>query len=260
MTSRNLENCRRMARRSLSFWLALPVLCLAAAPASALSMRVVTSQVFADAFARAETNVDDPPIDTASGLEIEQALAIFIQGDESAVATSQGIASRIPFLSRPSTLSTNVELDASARTSSSLEAEASVIGGGTVRLQLSGSPGEPAAALAFNLSLDPLVGVLGTEWFISYTVVNETLGTTLFSISTDDPGTVPTDFVLGVGFGDLVRVEWFASLAVFAQGGQNISGRIDFDSVITPLVIPEPGPAALLLSGLALLAVRRSRR
>lgn len=232
---------------------------LPSAVASALSFNVIGSEVFVDTYARAETSVQDRPVRTGPFLELDTAVAVFVAPGVSGAATSNALSERLPFLSSPRRLQTRTDLEVEARTRSTVESEADSVGGGELRVVILGSTAEaPAAGLLFNITLGAIGGD-AVDWSFQYTVFNETLGQTLFSVNaSDEGGTVPTSFAVPVGFGHTIRIEWLAEIYTFAANGTSSQGSLDVDTSIDVLPIPEPGLGILVLAGLtAIGAVRR---
>jgi hypothetical protein len=251
------------AMRRVFVFLAGVLVLLTAGQASALSMLVLSSEIFVDVFARAETTVRDRPLKSGENLELDTAVALFVRQGGSASATSNAISQRLPFLDRPERLETGVELDVEAKTKSSVEAEASSSGGGSVRVLIEGkSAADPAAALAFDITLDS-ANASGAQWSFSYLVFNETRGTTIFSVNVSNAGgTVPTSFIVPVGFGDTIRIDWMSEITVEAANGTTSTGSLDyggsFGTTLDP--VPEPASFALLLGGLLAFGGARHRR
>jgi hypothetical protein len=231
---------------------------LASAPASALSMQVVGSNVFVDVFVRAENQISDRPARSGPNLQLDTGVAVFVAPLQSATGVASAESGRLPFLARPQLLTIRSELDVQARTKSAVEAEAESIGGGSVRIQLLGSLAEaPAAALAFNITLGA-VSQQGIDWNLEFSVFNETLGTTVFAISaSDESPSVPTEFATPGRFGDILRVDWFTRIYAFASDGNSSQGSLDFSAGIITLPIPEPQTLLLLLGGLTALGSAR---
>jgi hypothetical protein len=236
---------------------------LTAGQASALSMLVLSSEIFVDTFARAETVVRDRPLKSGENLELDTAVAVFVRQGGSASATANGISQRLPFLNRPAQLETGVDLDVEARTKSSVEAEASSAGGGSVRVLIEGqSAADPAAALGFDITLDS-ANASGAQWSFSYLVFNETRGTMIFSVNASNAGgTLPTSFIVPVGFGDIIRIDWMSEIMIEASNGTSSAGSLNFGGSFgtTPAPVPEPSSFALLLGGLLAFAGARRRR
>ena len=248
-------------RRSFVFLTGVLVL-LAAGQASALSMLVLSSEVFVDTFARAETKVRDNPLKSDEDLQIDVAVAVFV-GQGSATASATGLSQRFPFLDRPKQHEARVNLDVEAKTKSSVEAEASLSAGGQARVLIEGRSGvDPAAALAFNITLDS-ANASGAQWSFSYLVFNETRGTTIFSVNVSNAGgTVPASFMAPVGFGDTIRIDWMSEITVEAANGTTSAGSLNFGGSFgtAPAPVPEPGSFALLLGGLLAFGGARHRR
>jgi hypothetical protein len=249
-------------RRSLMLFVGVFGL-LWAGTASALSMLVLSSEVYIDTYARAETLVRDRPLKTGEDMELDTAVAVFVRQGGSASSNASALSGRLPFLDRPKQFESRVDLDVEAKTKSSVEAEASTMGGGRVRILIEGQTAvDPAAALAFNITLDS-TRASGANWDFSYLVFNETRGTTLFAVNVSDAGgTAPTDFSVPVGFGDVIRIEWKSDLMAEASNGGTSEGSLDFDGSFgtTPSPpVPEPSTFALLVGGLLAFGGARCR-
>jgi hypothetical protein len=234
---------------------------LAPAPAKALSMQVVSSNVFVDVFTRAENLVSDRPARSGPNLEQDTGVSVYVAPLQSATGVANAQSGRRPFVPRPRELELQSKVEVEARTKASVEAEAESIGGGSVRIQILGSLSEaPAAALSFAMSLSAL-SQPGIDWDFQFSVFNETRGIQVFATAaSDESPIVPTDFLTPANFGDILRVDWRARIYAFGSGGNSSQGSLDFGTSITALPIPEAQPMLPLLAGLTALAHLRRRR
>lgn len=238
---------------------ALPFAALLPASVQALSMQVLASEVYIDGGARAEDVFDDLVAESGPNLEIGLGLAVFVGQGNSAVGSSSAIASRKPFNAKPLRIETGTDLRVSARAGTNLDAEAEAIGGGVIRLQLlSDGTLAPGFGFAFSLFLDQENELDG--WHLTYHVLNETRGVTAFRFDSDDPSPIPANFVVPVSANDVIRIEWFSQVSVFAENGASNSGRLTFESAVSPIAIPEPASLTICLLGLASLGAVRGAR
>lgn len=251
------DSCRPAAALG-ALMLVAAVSALIPATAQALSMQVLGSEVYVDGGARAGTSTDDLAYESGANLEIGVAVAVLVLDGRSASGSASAIASRKPFNLRPPAVETGTDLRVSARAGTDLDAEAEAIGGGSIRLQLL-DDGDlaPGFGFAFNLFLNHENEL--DDWRLTYLVRNETLGITAFSVDSD-LGPLPTSFVVGVSAGDVIRIEWYSQVSVFAENGQFHSGGLSFGSAVSPIAIPEPAPIVLGLLGLLAMGTRREAR
>lgn len=257
LNSGSRDSCRPAVTIG-SLVLIAALVALLPATAHALSMQVLESEVYVDGSARAGTSVDDLLYESGPNLEIGVAVAVLVLDGNSASGSSSAVASRRPFNVRPPAMETGTDLRVSARAGVDLDAGAEAIGGGVIRLQLL-DDGEvaPGFGFLFNLFLDHENEL--DDWRLTYLVRNETRGTTAFSVDSD-LGPLPTDFVVGVSAGDVIRIDWYSQVSVFAEEGQFHSGGLSFGSVVSPIAIPEPTPMLLGLLGLLGMGTRRKSR
>jgi hypothetical protein len=222
-------------------------------------MEVLDAEVYVDGSARAESTFDDLVAESGPNLEIGVGLAVFVGDGNSAVGSSSAVASRKPFNVRPPSIETGTDLRVSARAGENLDAEAEAVAGGMIRLQLlSDGTLAPGFGFAFNLFLDQENEL--DDWRLTYLVLNETRGVTAFRFDSDDPGPIPSSFVVPVSADDVIRIEWFSQVSVFAENGAFNSGGLTFGSTVSPIAIPEPAPLAICVLGLASLGAKRALR
>lgn len=240
-------------------WLIAPAVGLfLAGSASALSMNVVASEVFVDTFASAETDVEDPPLETSPSIALQISEEVFLFSLNEAVAVAVARASRLPTLQMPTTLRTRASLDLRTRTDGSVTAQASGFSGGSLQLDMIGSPAsDPGPGLRFDFDFELLEDAPTSLWSLSYRVVNQTLGAILFDLVTSNPAALPMDpFFLPAGIGDRILVEWSVAMGIAAANGSRTSAELDLDVLITPQadigpIITSAAPSsALLLSAL----------
>jgi hypothetical protein len=234
---------------------------LLSSPATAITMTVLDSEVVVDAFARAGTKIDDPAAETDSNLEIVIALSILAAGENSGVGSSSAEADQTPFLTHPRQMDTRSVLRASARADAGVTSESASSGGGTLRLRMDSEGSlEPGLGFAFTLFLGGESD--GTNWHLTYHILNETSGVTALSIDTSTPASVPLDFVIAVSDGDVIRIDWSTELTAFADSGEYTRGSLTFGSSVSPVpvAIPEPAVTGMAFFGLLLLCSARALR